>query len=342
MAEIVSREIHLVSRPVGMPKLSDFKMVETSVPDPGDGQVLVRNLFMSVDPYMRGRMDAAKGSYVDPFELGVVLDGRSVGRVIASNSAQYQVGDHVVAMKGWREHFVAESDILSKIDPSIAPIQTFLGTLGMPGLTAWVGMEEYGHPQAGETVFVSGAAGAVGSVACQIAKIKGCRVVGSAGTKEKLDWLIDDLGVDAVFNYREVQDLSAELAKLCPDGIDIYFENVGGDLFDAGLSRMNEHGRVLVCGSIATYNDPGLDMGPRNLRQITRRRLRIQGYVVVDHVDKRDRFMGDMTQWIGDGKMLWRETIVDGIENAPNAFLGLFTGENIGKMLVRLAKDSSA
>jgi NADPH-dependent curcumin reductase CurA len=241
--------------------------------------------------------------------------------------------------KGWREYYVSDGADLTKIDPTLAPPQAYLGVLGMPGLTAYVGLLDIGRPQAGDTVFVSAAAGAVGSVVCQIAKLKGCHVVGSAGLADKVHWLREVAGVDAAFNYKTVDSLTAELGKHCPRGIDVYFENVGGTHLEAALEHMNMHGRIVLCGMISQYNDATGFSGPRNLRLAVRKRLTLTGFIVSDHADRQPQFYADMAAWIADDKIKWQETIIDGIENAPKAFLGLFVGENTGKMLVRLCPE---
>ena len=334
MSATMSREIRLKRRPVGLPRESDFEVATVPRPTPDAGEVLVRNLYMSVDPYMRGRM-LDQPSYVQPFQVGQPLDGGCVGQVIRSQGGKYQVGDHVLGRKGWREYYVSNGADLTRIDPSLAPVQTYLGTLGMPGLTAYVGLLAIGRPQAGETVFVSAAAGAVGTVACQIAKLQGCRVVGSAGTPDKVAWLREVAGIDAAFNYKEVGSLTAALAQHCPNGIDVYFENVGGTHLEAALEHMNSFGRIALCGMISSYNDTTPSSGPHNLRLAVRKRLTLQGFIVSDHLDRQAQFYKDMSDWIAAGKIKWQETIVAGIENAPRAFIGLFKGENAGKMLVR-------
>jgi NADPH-dependent curcumin reductase CurA len=334
MTATVSREIRLKRRPVGLPSAADFDIASVPIPALGAGEVLVRNLYMSVDPYMRGRM-LDQPSYVQPFQVGQPLDGGCVGEVVQANGGTFQVGDHVLGRKGWREYYVSDGTDLTRIDPDLAPPQAYLGVLGMPGMTAYVGLLDIGRPQAGDTVFVSAAAGAVGSVACQIAKIKGCRVVGSAGSAAKVHWLQEVAGVDAAFNYKEVDSLSAELGRHCPKGIDVYFENVGGAHLDAALEHMNLRGRIALCGMISQYNDTA-PSGPGNLRLAVRKRLTLQGFIVSDHLDRQAQFAADMGAWMAAGKMHWQETIVDGIENAPRAFIGLFSGDNTGKMLVRL------
>jgi NADPH-dependent curcumin reductase CurA len=307
---------------------------------PKAGEMLVRNLYMSVDPYMRGRM-IEQPSYVQPFPLGQPLEGGCVGQVVQSEGGTFQVGDYVLGRQGWREYYISHGADLTKIDPTIAPLQAYLGILGMPGLTAYVGLLDIGQPQAGNTVFVSAAAGAVGSVVCQIAKLKGCRVVGSVGSAAKVQWLQDVAGIDAAFNYKEVESLTTELGKHCPHGVDVYFENVGGAHLEAALEHMNIRGRIALCGMISQYNESQPSAGPSNLRLAVRKRLMLRGFIVSDHVDRQPQFYADMGAWIADGKIRWEETIVEGIQYAPQAFLGLFTGENMGKMLVRLNPDAS-
>ncbi|MDZ7379493.1 MAG: NADP-dependent oxidoreductase [candidate division KSB1 bacterium] len=336
MAVTVSREIRLRRRPVGLPQESDFELVTVPLPELHAGEALVRNLYMSVDPYMRGRM-TDQPSYVQPFQIGQPLDGGCVGQVVQAQSGTLQVGDYVLGRKGWREYYTATDAELTKIDPGVAPVQAYLGILGMPGLTAYVGLLDIGQPRAGETVFVSAAAGAVGTVVCQIAKLKGCRVVGSAGSPAKVAWLRDVAGVDAALNYREAASLSAELGKHCPHGIDVYFENVGGAHLDAALEHMNPFGRVVLCGMIAHYNEATPSSGPQNLRLAVRKRLTLKGFIVSDHLDRQAQFYADMRAWIAAGQIKWQETIIEGLENAPRAFIGLFRGENLGKMLVRLS-----
>jgi NADPH-dependent curcumin reductase CurA len=276
---------------------------------------------------------------VPPFQLGQPLDGGCVGQVVQSRSGAFQVGDHVMSRRGWREYYVSGSSGLTKIDPTVAPIQAYLGTLGMPGLTAYVGLLDIGQPQAGNTVFVSAAAGAVGAMVCQIAKIKGCRVVGSAGSEDKVRWLLDDAGVDAAFNYKKVEGLSAQLARDCPNGIDIYFDNVGGAHLEAALEHMNPFGRLVLCGMISQYNATEPPPGPRNLFLAVTNRLLLKGFIVSDHADRQSAFYADMGRWIAEGRIARKETIIEGIEHAPQAFLGLFSGDNLGKMLVKIGPD---
>ena len=334
MAGIVSRGIRLKKHPIGVPNESDFEVAEVTIPEPKAGEVLVRNIYTSVDPYMRGGMRNA--------ELGTPLEGRCVGRIAQSNSDRFQVGDYVSGRLGWREYYVSPAEEVTEIDSTIAPIQSFLGAVGMPGRTAYVGLLDIGQPKEGETVFVSAAAGAVGSIACQIAKIKGCRVVGSAGSAQKVDWLRDVGRVDAAFNYKQVDNLEDELRRHCPDGIDIYFENVGGEHLVAAIALMNMFGRVVLCGMISQYNDIEPRPGPRNLSSAIGKRLRLEGFIVTDHADRTPDFYADMRQWISEGAIRWEETIIEGLENAPHAFIGLFKGENMGKMIVKIGPEKAA
>ncbi|MEE8421293.1 MAG: NADP-dependent oxidoreductase [Dehalococcoidia bacterium] len=335
-----TREIHLAKRPEGVPDDSTFELVETPMPEPADGEVLVQNLYMSVDPAMRGRMNGIR-TYVQPFELGEPLTGGAIGRVVESRDGSLATGDLVQNGLGWREHFVAPASTLAKLEPGATPLTQQLGVLGGTGFTAYVGMLDIGQPKAGETVFVSGAAGAVGSVAGQIAKIEGCRVIGSAGSDEKIDWLTRDLGFDAAFNYKTSPPAEA-LAEAAPDGIDVYFDNVGYDHLEAAITHMNDFGRIAACGSISGYNsqDPAHPRpGPDNLAFIVRKRLRMRGFIVSDHADRRADFRADMERWLAEGAVRSRETVLDGIEQAPAAFMGLFNGTNTGKMLVQLAPE---
>ncbi len=340
MAAISTKEVRLASRPDGVPEKANFSIEDASAPDPGPGEIQVRNSWMSVDPYMRGRMVDRK-SYVPPFQIGAVLDGGAVGEVVASNADGFAPGDTVLSMAGWREAYTAkpEAVMAQKIETFGLPPQTFLGVAGMPGLTAYAGLLRLGEPKEGETVFVSAAAGAVGSLVCQIAKIKGCRVVGSAGGPEKIAFL-KEIGVDAAVDYKQhrgVGALTRALMEAAPDGVDVYFENVGGDHLAAALNVMNNKGRIPVCGMISVYNDAEPAPGPNNLPHIIAKRLRIEGFIVTDHFDLQSKFVADLAEWIGAGKIKWKETVFEGVEKAPDAFIGLFAGENLGKMLVKLA-----
>jgi len=334
MNAMVSREIRLKNRPAGLPAESDFELAEVTLPQIADGQVLVQNIYMSVDPYMRARMYSK--SYAPSFQLNQPLDGGCVGRVVESKNDQFQVNDIVLGTSGWREYFISDGSWLMKIDPTIAPIQAYLGTVGMPGLTAYYGLLEIGKPKEGETVFVSAASGAVGSIVCQIAKIKGCRVVGSAGSDAKVSWLIEEAGVDAAFNYKKTADIIAEVGAKCPDGIDVYFENVGGVHLEAALEHMNKFGRIVMCGMIGALNATEPVAGPSNLGHVIGKQLTMQGFIVSDHFGMLPQFYADMAKWIAEGEIKWRETVVEGLENAPGAFIGLFKGENFGKMIVKL------
>ena len=327
----MSREVVLAARPRGAPEESDFEVRNADDAEPGDGEVLVRNVFVSVDPYMRGRMTGIR-TYVGPYEVGGPIDGGAVGRVVASKYEGLSEGDWVASMLGWRETGVAEGERLRKLDPSVAPPSTALGVLGMTGFTAWVGLVEIADVKDGETIYVSGAAGAVGSTAVQIAKLKGLRVIGSAGSDEKVEWL-RSLGVEA-FNYREERAKEA-----LADGIDVYFDNVGGEQFEAALNALRPFGRVAACGAISRYNDELPEPGPRNLGYLVSKRLRLQGFIVTDHTDRFGDFLSEVGPWMAEGKLQYRETVLDGIENVPAAFAGLFRGDNTGKMLVRVGPD---
>jgi len=330
-----NHEIRLKSRPAGAPHESNFELVETPVPEPVQGQVLVRNLYMSVDPYMIGRLYDRK-SYVNPFEVGGTLEGGCVGRIEASRHNEYNEGDFVLGFRGWREYYVSDGSDLTRIDAGLAPVESYLGAMGMPGMTAYYGLLHIGRPREGETVFVSSAAGAVGSIACQIAKIKGCRVLGSAGSEEKTAWLLNRAGVDAAINYKEAGDLTAAVGKHAPGGIDIYYDNVGGNHLEAAIEHMNDNGRIVLCGMISLYSGR-TGRAPRNLIMAVTKRLTLQGFIIRDHPEIREPFHRDMAAWIAEEKITWDETILDGIDHAPEAFLGLLTGRNLGKMLVRLA-----
>jgi NADPH-dependent curcumin reductase CurA len=327
----VTREVVLAARPQGEPQESDFELRETGPETPGEGEVAIRNVFVSVDPYMRSRMTGVR-TYVGPYDLGARIDGGAVGRVVESRHDGFGAGDWVTSQLGWCETGVVAGDRLRKIDPALAPPSTALGALGMPGFTAWVGLVDIGAVEEGETIYISGAAGAVGSTAAQIALLKGLRVVGSAGSPEKVDWL-RSLGIEA-FDYRETPAKDA-----LADGIDVYFDNVGGAQLEAALSALRPFGRVIACGSISRYNDERPEPGPRNLSYIVTKRLRIQGFIVSDHGDRYRDFLREVGPWVGEGKLECRETILEGIENVPSAFAGLFRGDNTGKMLVRVGPD---
>jgi len=329
------REVHLAARPQGWPTNDTFEIVEVEVPAPGPGQVLVRNLFMSVDPYMRGRMNDVK-SYVPPFQIGAVMDGGAVGEVVESSSPDVKVGDVVLHGLGWREYAVLDANQVRVLDPNAAPsLSAYLGVLGMPGLTAYAGLFDVADYKDGETVFVSGAAGAVGSLVGQFAKLRGAkRVIGSAGSADKVKHLIEDLGFDAAFNYKDAP-VAEQLAAVAPEGIDVYFDNVGGDHLEAAINVLNVHGRAALCGAIAQYNSVEPTPGPRNLVQVIGKRLTLRGLLVGDHAKRTPDFIAEVGGWLRDGKLVVEETVVEGIENAPAAFLGLLRGENTGKMIVK-------
>lgn len=342
----INHLIQLKQRPVGVPTESNFEFVKTTVPIPTEGQFLVRNIWMSVDPYMRGRMRGMK-SYIPPFQLDKPLEGASVGQVIESKYNQFKVGDYVLSNFGWREYWLSSGgNGVTKIDPKIAPLQSYLGIMGLTGLTAYVGLLKIGELKdnvgVDNTVFISAAAGAVGSAACQIAKINGCHVVGSTGSQEKLKWLIDEAKIDNAFNYNEIGEgnLSSELRKFCPNGIDMYFDNVGGKHLEAALDNMKIFGRVVLCGMMSEYNViTSPPPGPSNLFLAIVNRLKLQGFIVRDHYNMLSEFHAQMSKWISEGKIKWNETVYEGLENAPKAFIALFEGKNTGKMLVRIWHD---
>ena len=329
------RQIILASRPSGWPVEDNFALTEEDRPDLAEGQVRVRNLFMSVDPYMRGRMNDVK-SYVPPFRLGEPLEGGAIGTVTESRSPDLAQGDLVLHMLGWRDEAVLPARQARKVAVAkgLSP-SAYLGVLGMPTLTAYVGVLDIAQMRPGDTVFVSGAAGAVGSMAGQIARLKGAgRVIGSAGTEEKVSWL-REIGFDAAFNYRAGSVLE-QLREAAPDGIDVYFDNVGADHLDAALVMLNNHGRVAMCGAIAHYNATEPPAGPSNLGLVVTKRLTLRGFIIVDHQNRTPDMVADVSAWLRDGKLVHAETIVDGLDHAPGAFIDLLRGANTGKMLVRL------
>jgi NADPH-dependent curcumin reductase CurA len=326
-----TREIHLAARPDGEPKPSDFRVVETELGDPGSGELLVRSTWMSVDPYMRGRMNDAR-SYVEPFALDRPLEGGAVGEVLVSGDERFSPGDVVRHFAGWREHAIVAADTVEQADTGEAPVQYALGALGMPGMTAYAGLH-LAALREGDVVFVSGAAGAVGSMAAQLAKSRGHVVVGSAGSPEKVAWLRDELGLDAAFDYHD-GPVGVLLGGAAPDGIDVYFDNVGGEHLEAAIGALRVHGRVSLCGSIAGYNTP--QPGPRNMHLCVGKRLTLRGFLVGDHADLREAFVAEVAPRVVDGSIVVRETVVDGLEQAPQAFIDLLRGANTGKMLVRL------
>jgi NADPH-dependent curcumin reductase CurA len=330
-----SREVRLKSRPSGMPSPENFEVATVELAAPGAGEVQVKNLWMSVDPYMRGRM-TDRASYVPPFQLGEALQGGALGEVTISNDPALKPGDIVSTMLGWREGFNAPAGAVQKIDTHGLPTQAFLGVAGMPGLTAYVGLLKIAAMKEGDVVFVSAAAGAVGQIACQIAKIKGATVIGSAGGVEKCAFL-KEIGVDQVIDYKQEKDLTAALMAAAPKGIDVYFENVGGEHLEAALTAAKPFARFALCGMISAYNDIHPQPGPSNIILAVGKSLRLEGFIVSNHFDMMPAFVKDVAGWIQAGKLQWRETVDEGIENAPGAFIKLFKGENIGKMLVKLS-----
>jgi NADPH-dependent curcumin reductase CurA len=336
-----NRQVVLASRPDGMPEAGNFRVVETPVPIAGVGEVLLRTIFLSLDPYMRGRMSAAK-SYAAPVEIGGLMVGATVCEVMVSHHPDYAPGDIVLAYTGWQQFAVSDGQGLRKLDPGVAPVSTALGVLGMPGLTAYTGLLNIGRPQPGETVVVAAASGAVGSAVGQFARLKGARAVGIAGGPEKCAHVEDELGFDACVDHR-APGFAADLARACPAGIDVYFENVGGAVFDAVLPLLNQHARIPVCGLVAHYNAgesfAGPDRLPATMRAVLTRRIKVEGFIVWDFADREPEFLAEAGAWLRQGKLRYREDIVEGLENAPEALIGLLAGRNFGKLLVRVGVD---
>jgi hypothetical protein len=335
-----AKRIVLASRPVGEPKPSDFRTEETPIPTPGEGQVLLRTIWLSLDPYMRGRMNDGP-SYAAPVPIGGVMEAGTVNEVIASNNPGFAKGDIVLARAGWQTHALSDGKGLARIDPKIAPISTAVGVLGMPGMTAYTGLLDIGKPQAGETVVVAAASGAVGSAVGQIARIKGARAVGIAGGKDKCEHVKKELGFDDCLDHRD-PDLAAKLKEACPGGIDVYFENVGGAVFEAVFPLLNNFARVPVCGLIAQYN--ATEAKPPKwaaamMFSILTKRLTFRGFIVSDFAGRRDDFLRDMSQWVREGKVKYKEFVTEGLDSAPGAFMGLLKGANFGKQLVRVGPD---
>ena len=335
MAGNVNRQILLKSRPEGAPGLDNFELVESPVPKPGEGEVLMRTLYLSLDPYMRGRMNAAK-SYAKPAAVGEPMVGGTVGEIVASRNPKFSVGDIVLGYGGWQEYALSSGTALRKLDPAASPVSTALGVLGMPGMTAYVGLLEIGQPKPGETVVVAAASGAVGSVVGQIAKIKGCRAVGIAGGADKCRFVTGELGFDACVDHR-APDSARALEAACPKGIDVYFENVGGAVQQTVWPLLNDFARIPVCGLIAQYNSRTPMPGP-DMFSVLRKRLMLRGFIVSDFAAKQGDFLREAGEWVRAGRLKYREDIVDGLAQAPAAFLGLLQGKNFGKMLVRVAK----
>jgi NADPH-dependent curcumin reductase len=342
MAKDINRQICLAARPVGEPVPGDFTLVETPIPEAGPGQILLKTLFLSLDPYMRGRMNDAK-SYAQPVELGQVMVGGTVSRVVASQHPGFQPGEIVEGRTGWQEYALSTGQELRKVDPALGPLSTALGVLGMPGMTAYTGLLNIGQPKPGETVVVAAASGAVGSLVGQIARLKGARAVGLAGGVDKCDYVTGTLGFDACLDHRS-PSLKADLAAACPHGIDVYFENVGGAVWDAVFPLLNPFARIPVCGLIAHYNATSLPAGPNMvpalMRSVLSNRLTLRGFIVSDFASQQAEFLTSVSTWLRDGKVRHREDIVDGLDQAPSAFIGLLKGRNFGKLLVRVAPEA--
>jgi len=334
------KRIVLAARPHGEPKPSDFRLEDYAMPEPGEGEVLLRTIWLSLDPYMRGRMNDA-ASYSEPVKIDAVMEGGTVCEVVTSNSDTVAKGDIVLAHSGWQTYSVVEGKTLRKIDPALGPISTAIGVLGMPGMTAYTGLLDIGQPKPGETVVVAAASGAVGSAVGQIAMIKGARAVGIAGGKEKCNYVKNELGFADCIDHRD-PDFAAKLKAACPDGIDVYFENVGGDVFEAVFPLLNFFARIPVCGLIASYSDTA-DATPKwagkMMRTILTKRLTFRGFIVRDFADRRGDFLRDMSQWVKEGKVKYKEFVTEGLDSAPEAFMGLLKGKNFGKQLVRIGPD---
>jgi hypothetical protein len=340
---LTNRRIVLAARPQGAPQSSDFSMISEPIPDLGEGEVISRTIYLSLDPYMRGRMNEGK-SYAAPVEIGETMCGGTVSQVLKSNNPEFAKDDYILTYDGWQEYAVSDGKGARKLDPTQAPISTAVGVLGMPGMTAYMGLLEIGQPQSGETVVVAAATGAVGSNVGQIARLKGCRVVGIAGSTEKCEFALNELGFDACINYKDA-GFRDSLKTACPDGIDVYFENVGGMVFEAIIPLLNFQSRIPVCGLIAHYNDTELPRGPNVLpklmRMVLTQRVTIRGFIVSDFSNKQGAFLGDMSKWIADGKIKYKEDIVEGLDNAVGAFQGLLEGNNFGKLLIQVSDDST-
>ncbi len=341
---LINRQVLLATRPVGLPKSTNFSLVQSDLPEPDDNEMLCKTLYLSLDPYMRGRMNEGK-SYVDPIEIGDVMVGATVSEVIVSNHREYKMGDIVLTQGGWQEYSISNGDDTRKIDfDDDTSLSYALGVLGMPGLTAYVGLLDIGQPKEGDTIVVSAAAGAVGSVVGQIAKLKGCKVIGIAGSPAKCNHVVKELGFDDCINYKS-DGLAAQLANVCPDGIDVYFENVGGRVLDAAIGLLNVGARVPVCGGIAYYNltelPPGPDRTALLMRSILINRVKMQGFIIFDHYDRQAEFTKDMSVWLKNGDIKYSEDIVDGLANAPETFKGMLMGKNLGKQIIKVASPGA-
>jgi NADPH-dependent curcumin reductase CurA len=332
---MLNKEIRFASRPAGMPTADNFNIVDTAMPQLSDGEILVRTLYISVDPYLRGRMREGR-SYVAPFEVGQVIMSGVVGKVLESRAPEFAPGDIVTGMLGWRLCNVAKAPELRKVDPRVAPVTTALGVLGMPGLTAYFGLLDIGKPKEGETVVVSGAAGAVGMTVCQIAKIKGCRAVGIAGSDEKNQYLTAEMGLDAAVNYKS-PEMRQALREACPKGIDVYFDNVGGEVSDSVWPLLNHSARIVICGQISLYCLDKPDIGPRPQPYLLVNSALMKGFIITEYAARFAEGVMNLAQWLAAGKLKYAETIAEGFENTPGAFIGLFSGENLGKQIVKVA-----
>ena len=333
-----NRQVRLAGRPTGLPSESHFELASAPLPEPGEGEVLVRVIWLSLDPYMRGRMMEA-ASYIAPVQIGEVMTGGAVGEVVRSNAPGFAPGDIVEGLLGWQEYAVAKPSGLTKVERGAAPISTAVGVLGMPGITAYFGVLEVARPKAGETFVVSAAAGAVGQIAGQIAKILDCRVVGIAGSDQKIDFVTRELGFDAGINYAAVADIGEALAAACPDGIDVYFDNVGGAIYDAVMGLINVRARIAVCGQISQYNRTTPELAPRTQWAFIRKRARMEGFLVFDYAARYGEARQALAAWLGEGRISYREDVAEGLENAPRAFIGMLEGKNFGKQLVRVGAD---
>lgn len=331
----MNQVIHLKNRPKGTPQLEDFEFVEEQKPKPKDGEVLLKTKYVSVDPYLRGRMRDQE-SYIPPFQLNEPIESGIIAEVIASNNDNFKTGDFVNGMLQWKEFQTSTGKGLNKIDPDKTPLSAYLGILGLTGLTAYISLEQIGKLKEGETLLVSGASGAVGSTVGQIGKIKGCHVVGIAGTDEKLKLMNEKLGFDKGINYKTTDDMKKAIANACPNGVDVYFDNVGGEILDAAMENINKNGRVINCGAISLYNKTEVPTGPRYEGTMVRKTVLMQGFLVRDHVKEFGPAMKQLAQWLNEDKLTYEETIVEGFENIPQAFLDLFKGKNKGKMVVKI------
>ena len=336
MSSDINRRVVLAERPAAYPEPKHFRLEEVPIPQPNEGEALVETVWLSLDPYMRGRMREGP-SYATPVQIGGVMTGGVVGRVVESRTPDIAAGDIVDGSLGWQEYAVARPSSLRKVDPGLAPISTAVGVLGMPGMTAYFGFLDVCEPEVGDTVVVSAASGAVGQIVGQIGKIMGCRVVGTAGTDEKVDFIVNELGFDAGINYK-TEDVDSALAAACPDGIDAYFDNVGGFVTDAVMQQTNVHARVAICGQISQYNLPEPELAPRSLGLLIQKQAKVEGFLVFNFAHRHEHARQRMAEWIRTGQLKYKEDVVDGLENAPEAFIGMMTGANFGKLLVRVGE----